>query len=79
MAVVPRALLQFPILHLLYLASLVNLNSFLSKHILMTNSQKTKEENVNKRQGNQTDSCCDDSCCGGSPSARFESEGGGCC
>lgn len=45
----------------------------------MANSRKTKEENVNKRRGNQTDACCDDSCCGGSPSVSFKSEGGGCC
>jgi len=41
----------------------------------MTKSQKTRE---NKKIGHGGDSCCDDSYCG-SPSARFESEGGGCC
>ena len=69
-------------LHLLYLTSLDNLNSFLSKHIVMTNSQKTKEK-INEKVTLTDDSCCDDSCyAGGDPSVRFESEGrrgGGCC
>ena len=75
---------MFPFLHLLYLASLDNLNSFLGKHIVMTNSQKTKEK-ANERHGKvelSGDSCCDDSCCGGDiPSVHFESEGTGgmCC
>jgi hypothetical protein len=75
-------ILLFPLLDLLYLASLANLNSFLSKHKLMTNSQKTKnKENV----APSDDSCCDDSCCGGSsgrPSVSLEGEvkrGGACC
>jgi hypothetical protein len=68
-------ILLFPFLHLLYLASLDNLNSFLGKHIAMTNSQKTKEK---KNVVVTDDSCCDELCCGG-PSARVESEGGGCC
>ena len=36
----------FPILHLLYVASLGNSNSFLSKHIPMTNLQKKKTVSV---------------------------------
>jgi hypothetical protein len=65
----------FPFLYLLYLASLDNSNSFSSKHIMMTNSQKTREKEKVDLKG---DSCCDDSCCVGA-SARFESEGKVCC
>jgi hypothetical protein len=72
----------FPFLHQLYLASLDNLNSFSSKHILMTNTQKTKEK-INEKVALTDDPCCDDSCCaGGGPSVSFEGEerrGGGCC
>jgi hypothetical protein len=75
-------ILLFPFLHLLYLASLANLNSFLSKHIVMTNSQKTKEK-IKEKVALTDDPCCDDSCCASSgPSVSFESEerkGGGCC
>ena len=46
---------------LLSLASLDNLNSFSSKHILMTNSQETKEK-ANERHGKVE--LGDDSCCG---------------
>jgi hypothetical protein len=49
---------MFPFLHLLYLASPDNLNSFSSKHLLMTSSQKTKEnEKIDQGPG----PCCDDS------------------
>jgi hypothetical protein len=72
----------FPVLHLLYLASLDNLNSFFSKHIVMTNPQKTKEK-IKEKVAQTDDSCCDDSCCaGGGPSLSFEREGrrgGECC
>ena len=68
-------ILLFPFLHLLYIASLDNLNSFSSKPILMTSSKKTKEnEKIDQGAG----SCCDDSCCGGSI-GRIENEERRCC
>lgn len=75
-------LLLFPFLHLLYLASLDNFNSFLSKYTVMTNSQKSKEK-IKEKVALSDGSCCDDSCCtDGGPSLSFEREGrrgGGCC
>jgi hypothetical protein len=66
---------MFPFLHLLYRASLDNLNSFSSKHLLMTSSQKTKEnEKIDQGPG----PCCDDSYCGGSI-GRIENEERRCC
>jgi len=68
-------ILLFPFLHLLYLASLDNLNSFSGKLIVMVNSQKTKE---NEKIDQAGEPCCDDSCCDG-PIERIENEEQRCC
>jgi hypothetical protein len=66
---------MFPFLHLLYLASLDNLNSSSGKLIDMVSSPKTKGKAKIDQGG---DSCCDDSCCSGSI-GRIENGERRCC